>query len=287
MLFRLKPLVYRPVGCAALAMTVLVSGCSGGGPLESDRVFSGDVSSDTRLKPKNYPIHGIDVSKFQGDIDWNAVANSGVKFAWIKATEGGDRDARFQANWEGAKAAGIPHGAYHFVYWCRSPLEEIQIFEQNAPVEDDALPPVLDAEATPTSPTCRRHVSRDEAIADMQVMLQEMERHYSKRPIIYTTVDFYEANLSNGALMDYPIWVRSTKHHPAVKYGSRAWHFWQYQSDGRVPGIGGNVDEDAFYGTKEQWDAFLREPGVRPAQTGAGGPAPAPTTSQTAAAEPR
>ncbi|HEX9168152.1 MAG TPA: tlde1 domain-containing protein, partial [Roseiarcus sp.] len=83
----------------------------------------------------------------------------------------------------------------------------------------------------------------------------------------YTTVDFYEANLSDGALMDYPIWVRSTKHHPAVKYGSRAWHFWQYQSDGRVPGIGGNVDKDAFYGTNEQWDAFLREPGVRPVQT--------------------
>ena len=258
----------------------------GGGPLESDLVFSGDVSSGN-LKPKDYPIHGIDVSKFQGDIDWNAVANSGVKFAWIKATEGGDPDARFQANWEGAKAAGIPHGAYHFIYWCRPPLEEINIFEQNAPVEDDALPPVLDAEATPTSPTCRRHVTQDEAIADMQVMLQEMERHYRKRPIIYTTVDFYEANLSNGALTDYPIWVRSTKHHPAVKYGSRAWHFWQYQSDGRVPGIGGKVDKDAFYGTKEQWDAFLREPGVRPAQSGAAGPAPAPALRQTAAAQPQ
>ena len=284
MVSRLKGLVSRPVLCAALMMTALVSGC-GGGPLESDPVFAGNVFSGSHLKPKDYPIHGIDVSKFQGDIDWNAVANSGVKFAWIKATEGGDRDARFQANWEGAKAAGIPHGAYHFVYWCRPPLEEIQIFEQNAPVEDDALPPVLDAEATPTSPTCRRHVTQDEAIADMQVMLQEMERHYGKRPIIYTTVDFYEANLSNGALMDYPIWVRSTKHHPAVKYGSRAWHFWQYQSDGRVPGIGGNVDKDAFYGTKEQWDAFLREPGVRPVQTGAAGPAPAP--AQTAAAQPQ
>ena len=191
MVSRLKGLVSRPVLCAALAMAALVSGCGGGGQLESDRVFSGDVFSGSHLKPKDYPIHGIDVSKFQGDIDWNAVANSGVKFAWIKATEGGDRDARFQANWEGAKAAGIPHGAYHFVYWCRPPLEEIQIFEQNAPVEDDALPPVLDAEATPTSPTCRRHVTQDEAIADMQVMLREMERHYGKRPIIYTTVDFY------------------------------------------------------------------------------------------------
>jgi lysozyme len=288
MLSRLKRLVSRPIGYAALAMAALVSGCGGAGPLESDRVFSGNVFSSNHLKPKDYPIHGIDVSKFQGDIDWNAVANSGVKFAWIKATEGGDRaDARFQANWEGAKAAGIPHGAYHFVYWCRPPLEEINYFEQNAPVEDDALPPVLDAEATPTSPTCRRHVAQDEAIADMQVMLQEMERHYRKRPIIYTTLDFYEANLSNGALMDYPIWVRSTKHHPAVKYGSRAWHFWQYQSDGRVPGIGGDVDKDAFYGTKEQWDAFLSKPGVRPVQTGAAKPAPAPTPPQTAAAQPQ
>ena len=146
---------------------------------------------------------------------------------------------------------------------------------------------MLDAEATPTSPTCRRHVAQDEAIADMQVMLQEMERHYRKRPIIYTTVDFYEANLSNGALMDYPIWVRSTKHHPAVKYGSRAWHFWQYQSDGRVPGIGGDVDKDAFYGTKEQWDAFLSKPGVRPVQFSAANPTPAPAPQQTAAAQPQ
>ena len=287
MLSTLKRLGSRPIGYAALAIAALVSGCGGVGSLESDRVFSSNVFSSNHLKPKDYPIHGIDVSKFQGDIDWNAVANSGVKFAWIKATEGGDRaDARFQANWEGAKAAGIPHGAYHFVYWCRPPLEEINYFEQNAPVEDDALPPVLDAEATPTSPTCRRHVDQDEAIADMQVMLQEMERHYRKRPIIYTTVDFYEANFSNGALMDYPIWVRSTKHHPAVKYGSRAWHFWQYQSDGRVPGIGGDVDKDAFYGTKEQWDAFLSEPGVRPVQTGAAKPTPAPAPPQTAAAQP-
>jgi lysozyme len=87
--------------------------------------------------------------------------------------------------------------------------------------------------------------------------------------------------------MDYPIWVRSTKHHPAVKYGSRAWHFWQYQSDGRVPGIGGDVDKDAFYGTKQQWDAFLSEPGVRPVQTGAAKPTAAPAPPQTAAAQPQ
>ena len=160
------------------------------------------MSDSIYPKPRDYPVHGIDVSKFQGDIDWNAVANSGVKFAWIKATEGGDRaDERFQANWTGAKAAGVARGAYHFVYWCRPPLEEMANFEQNAPVEDDALPPVLDVEATPTSKTCHKHLTQEGAIADMKVMLDEMERHYGKRPIIYTTVDFYEAILSDGAFI--------------------------------------------------------------------------------------
>jgi len=261
-----KSFISRLLPPLALALGAALSGCGGEGPLDAGRLPP-EMTHSIYPRPRDYPIHGIDVSKFQGDIDWNAVAKSGVKFAWIKATEGGDRaDARFQANWTGAKAAGVPRGAYHFVYWCRPPLEEMANFEQNAPVEDDALPPVLDVEATPTSKTCHKHLTQAGAVADMKVMLEEMERHYGKRPIIYTTVDFYEAILSGGALSDYPIWVRSTKHHPAVRYGSRAWAFWQYQSDGQMPGIGGNVDRDVFYGTRKEWQAFLQEPKARPLQ---------------------
>ncbi|HKN27472.1 MAG TPA: GH25 family lysozyme [Roseiarcus sp.] len=279
-----KSLLTGAVGGLALALTALqLSGCGGGHPLD---VVSQNFS-ENYPRPRDYPVHGIDVSKFQGDIDWSKVADSGVKFAWIKASEGGDNaDARFQANWTGAKEAGIPHGAYHFVYWCRPPMEEMANFEQNAPVEDDALPPVLDVEATPTSKTCHRHLTQDGAIADMQVMLNEMERHYGKRPIIYTTVDFYEAILSDGGFMDYPIWVRSTKYHPAVRYGSRAWRLWQYQSDAWVPGIGAKVDRDAFYGSKEQWDAFLRDPKVRSAEPAQAQEPPAPTKSAEASAQP-
>ena len=81
-----------------LALAAVLSGCGGGaGPMDVAELPRGMVNSKFP-KPRDYPIHGIDVSKFQGDIDWNAVASSGVKFAWIKATEGGDRaDARFQA----------------------------------------------------------------------------------------------------------------------------------------------------------------------------------------------
>lgn len=205
-----------------------------------------------------FAVHGVDVSKYQGDIDWQSVKDSGVAFAFIKASEGGDDvDAKFERNWAGAKAAGVPHGAYHFVYWCRPWHEEIGLFERVAPNDPDALPPVLDVEATPTSKTCKRTLYRDEVLADMRKMLQEMERHYRKKPIIYTTVDFYQAILHSGALEEFPIWVRSTKYHPSVRYGSRKWHFWQYRSDGEVPGIRGAVDQDAFHGTREQWRVWL------------------------------
>ncbi|MGO8799865.1 MAG: GH25 family lysozyme [Roseiarcus sp.] len=241
----------RPLALLALALGL--AGCGAGvGALDFDEGYP---------QPSDYPIHGIDVSKYQGDIDWSAVAASGVRFAWIKATEGGDHaDERFAANWAGAKAAGVPRGAYHFVYWCRPPSEEVAWFEQNVPVEDDALPPVLDVEATPDSRTCRRRLEKGQTIADMRVMLEEMERHYGRRPIIYTSVDFYEAILSDGAFTDYPIWVRSTRHHPSVRYGAREWHFWQFQADGATPGIEGHVDQDAFYGQPAQWQAFLDGP---------------------------
>ena len=208
--------------------------------------------------PHDFAIHGIDVSKYQGDIDWAQVKSSGVKFAYIKATEGGDHiDAKFQQNWNGARAVGLPRGAYHFVYWCRPWHEEMRHFIQTVPREPDALPPVLDVEATPESKKCKRRLERGPVLAEMREMLRAMERHYGKKPVIYSTVDFYEAILSPNELEEYPIWIRSTKYSPHVKYGSRHWHFWQYQSDARIPGIVGNVDRNAFRGDHRQWLAFI------------------------------
>ena len=208
--------------------------------------------------PEDFSIHGIDVSKYQGDIDWSQVKASGVQFAWIKSTEGGDHvDEKFQQNWQNARAAGVPRGAYHFVYWCRPPTEEMNWFKQNVPVEPDALPPVLDVEATPTSQTCKRKLYRDEVLRDMRQMLADMERHYGKKPVIYTTVDFYQSILQPNEFDDYQVWVRSTKYPPHVPYGQRKWALWQYQSDAYIPGIKGKVDRNAFAGDARQWMAFV------------------------------
>ncbi|WP_246744907.1 glycoside hydrolase family 25 protein [Methylocystis sp. Sn-Cys] len=236
--------------------------------------------SDLHLFPATrsaeFAVHGIDVSKYQGDIDWEQVKESGVAFAFIKATEGGDKaDSKFQYNWAAAKAAGVPRGAYHFVYWCRPPHEEIANFASVVPNDPDALPPVLDVEPTPESKSCKRTLYREEAIRDMRVMLEAMERHYGKKPIIYSSVDFYQAILQPDALSEYPIWVRSTKYHPKVRYGDRKWTFWQYRSDGRVPGIVGAVDQNTFNGSHEHWRGWLSSTtGIKAAPVAAAAPKP-------------
>lgn len=263
-----RPGVLMFAALASLGLTL--AGCGSGVDSQigrSPRMSTGSLAPapPRKVKPsealdhaQKFAVHGIDVSKYQGPIDWQAVASSDVQFAWIKATEGADHmDARFRENWDGARAAGVPRGAYHFVYWCRPWRQEMAWFKANVPVEKDALPPVLDVEATPESKTCKRTLYPEEAVPEMREMLQEMERHYGKKPVIYTTVDFYEAILAGGALSEYPIWVRSTKHHPSVRYGDRNWHFWQYQSDGSVPGIGTAVDRNVFRGDEKEWQRWL------------------------------
>jgi lysozyme len=228
-----------------LALFIFLAGCAGGGFRE---IYP---------TPADFEIHGIDVSKYQGDIDWNAVRDSGVRFAWIKATEGGDRaDEKFVQNWELAKQAGVPRGAYHFAYWCRTGEEQAAWFIAHVPNDPDALPPVLDLEWNGQSKTCPRHPSRQETLATIRTILDAMERAYGKKPVIYTSIDFHRDVLM-GEFMDYPLWVRSVKCYPSVKYGNRRWHFWQHTAQGRVSGIRGYVDRNAFHGTTKEWQAFV------------------------------
>src|SRR5665213_1732581 len=80
------------------------------------------------------PIQGIDVSKYDGDIDWTAVKKAGISFAYIKTTEGGDySDPMFGQNWKASEAAGVMRGAYHFMYWCRNADEQALFFMVNIP----------------------------------------------------------------------------------------------------------------------------------------------------------
>ncbi|MCA1300280.1 glycoside hydrolase family 25 protein [Stappia indica] len=209
--------------------------------------------------PEDFAIHGIDVSRYQGDIDWHRVKRAGTEFAWIKATEGGDYvDPKFMENWVRAKAAGVPRGAYHFYYFCRPVEEQISWFFANVPVDPDALPPVLDMEWNAHSKTCRERPPRAQLLRDMRVFLEAMEEHYGKSPVIYSSVDFHRDRLV-GAKHEYDFWLRSVASHPNRKYEKRGnWVFWQYTAEGRVDGVDGNIDRNVFFGTRSQWRDWLK-----------------------------
>jgi len=260
--------------------------------------FSGRYPTKGDVKPhpgvasaQRYPVHGIDVSRWQNDIDWQTVKATGTRFVFIKATEGGDHiDPRFLANRSGARAAGIPVGAYHFVYWCRPAHEQAQWFVQHIPRDADALPPVLDLEWNGHSRTCPQKVPREVALEKARLMLRELEAHTGKIPIIYTDITFHREVLEGEREFDrYPFWLRSVAAVPEERYAGRRWAFWQYTTTGRIPGIRGDVDRNAFYGTDQEFSGWLRgefdlgsrtwtraaPPAVRPAPVAAA-PAAAP-----------
>lgn len=220
------------------------------------------VKSEAELypaKPEDYPVHGIDISRHQGGVDWASIRNDGTRFAFIKATEGGDHaDENFMAHWIASRDAGVKRGAYHFYYWCRNVEDQIAWFIRNVPVEPDALPPVLDVEWNGDSKTCPKKVPQAEALAAMKRFLRAVEAHYHKRPIIYTSIDFYR-EIIDGHLHDYPLWVRTVRAHPVARYANRPWTFWQYTEKGEVNGVKGPVDRNAFVGTEEEWNRFISQ----------------------------
>jgi lysozyme len=206
---------------------------------------------------RRHAIQGIDVSKWQLDIDWKKVRAAGTRFAFIKATEGGDHlDENFRDNWRAAKDADIPRGAYHFVFWCRPARDQIRWFIRNVPKEPDALPPVLDVEWNNHS-RCPR-ATPEKARAKMREMLKAFHAHYGKKPIIYTDINFHEDVLEGTKEFDdYPFWIRSTAARPEARYQNRPWEFWQFTTTGRVPGISGDVDRNAFFGSEKQFRDWL------------------------------
>ncbi|GGA97072.1 glycoside hydrolase [Brucella endophytica] len=207
--------------------------------------------------PWHYAVHGTDVSKYQSKVDWKTVRDSGISFAFIKATEGGDRvDDRFHDHWASAAAVGMPRGAYHFYYFCRPAIEQAQWFIRNVPRDPNALPPVLDMEWNPHSPTCKRRPAPEVVRSEMKIFLEAVERHYGKRPIIYTAIDFFEDNELHR-FKGYPYWLRSVAGHPSERYGDHPWAFWQYTGTGRVPGIDGDADINVFAGSPEEWRAVV------------------------------
>ena len=197
--------------------------------------------------PAGYQVHGIDISHYQGDINWKMLGKSRqgqfpIHFIFMKATEGGDyADGKFVANFDSARTHGFIRGAYHFYNPRTDAEKQADFFIQSVKLESGDLPPVLDIEKK------GRDIKKLQD--DLKVWLRKVENHYGVKPIIYASYKFKTRYLNDSVFNTYPYWI-AHYYVDSVQYQGD-WKFWQHTDVGTLPGINEKVDLNIFNGSLE------------------------------------
>jgi lysozyme len=207
-----------------------------------------DIRNYQVLQKNQGKAIGLDVSEFQGKIDWALVENMethySIEFVFIRATAGNDRvDDRFEENWLGAKNRKIIRGAYHYYRPNENSLEQARLFIKTVQLKKGDLPPVLDIEKLP------KGQSLDSLKVGLRRWLNAIEAHYKVKPIIYTGEKYYDDFLKED-FSDYLFWIANYNFY-REKIGED-WLFWQFTEKASVTGIKGNVDVNIYNGDAEQ-----------------------------------
>jgi lysozyme len=208
-------------------------------------------------QPKTPTINGIDVSAYQGAINWQKVVEEAeITFAYIKATEGQHYvDQKFLLNWENAKAAGLKVGGYHFFHPASDPVVQARHFAEvlkTAGFQKGNLLPMVDLEETSTNPDKDEwpHVHSSQRLLLVETFLKEC-RLLGLRPIVYTRTNWIDVMLPSVAQPSQFYWLAKYSTTPPVLpagWVQSGLKLWQYSASGSVPGIQGSVDLDRFLG---------------------------------------
>lgn len=204
---------------------------------------------------KQYPVRGVDVSHYQGEIDWEVLGQQNIEFAYIKATEGSSHvDEKFSQNWSESLKSGLAVGAYHFFSFDSSGGDQLTHFIQSLPARDHMLPPAVDVEfygdkqAYPPDP--------DQVETELRVLLEGLREQYGLTPVIYATEESWNLYIRDR-FSEYPLWIRNVKTGPQT--GEEPWLIWQYTNRKRLGGYEGEevfIDVNAFRGSREQWETW-------------------------------
>lgn len=237
----------------------------------------GDFNNGNLVNPQPFTVgekvYGIDVSRWQKQIDWEnlylpASSNGNVSaaggeykqpalFAFLKATDGQDEDAWFERNYMNVRKCGITYGAYHFLTTKCSVDVQVEKYISTAKLRAGDLPPVLDLEL---SNEVMKERGKD--VCDMALeWLEKIEKHFGVRPIIYTYEYFIIDYLSDPRFDKYDYWV--AKHRtdaPNVKQ----WNFWQFTDKANIPGIKHNTtDVEIFNGDYLKFQEYVNRKGIK------------------------
>ena len=202
-------------------------------------------------------IKGIDISHWNGDIDFNKVKASGIDFVIIKAG-GSDygfyTDKMFKTNYEKAKAAGLFVGAYYFVgkkfYGLESGVADAKRFIKILEGMQFEYPVFVDIETTDSR---YKELATDAAVA----FCKEMEKAGYFVGIYASDISGFKEKLNKDELMEFAYWVaRYSDKEPEY---AKEWQMWQYSSKGKVSGISGSVDMDL---SKVEYQKIMMEKGL-------------------------
>lgn len=205
----------------------------------------------------HYEMQGIDVSHYQGEIQWREMEEQSIDFAYIKATEGSSSvDECFARNWREARETSIYMGAYHFFSFDSDGKTQGEHFIRTVGDLQGCLCPVVDVEYygnKEKNPPSLRDVKRE-----LGILLELLEETYGKKPIIYTTYQVHNKYIGDN-FGDYPLWIRNVYYYPM--FGKRGdWQFWQYSDTGRMSGYQGVescIDRDVFRGSREELKKYM------------------------------
>jgi lysozyme len=239
--------------------TLLLAGCAN----STENACSGSGQA-LSVCAKGTVTKGVDVSVYQGSVDWAKVKGAGITFAIARVSDGtGTIDSTFATNWKGTHANSLVRGVYQFFEPGEDPTKQADLVlsEVKAAGGFDAgdLPPVMDIETTggQSDATIQSH---------MQTWLDVIAKAMGRKPIIYTNNS--TSTHFGGKFTGYPMWVASWGAScPTMPSGWKAWDFWQYADTGTVNGISGGVDHDEFNGSLADLKAWANPP--PPADAGA------------------
>ena len=224
----------------SLALTVL---CSCTGSSNSRRVK--DVIRNMPSRDASAPYDGIDISSYQGYIDWNKVSSDkNIRFVYIKASEGATyHSPHYTHNLTQARRNGMLVGSYHYLTSSSTIDEQFNNFSTYALKSVQDLVPMLDVEV-------RGDWSRSQLIDSVSKFCQLIEHHYGMQPMIYSTMEFYNKNLTPHFNKHLLYIGRYSKEPPEINWEGK-YTIWQFSETGIIPGIDAYVDLCHFH--KDRW----------------------------------
>ena len=229
--------ITRARGLVGALVAMVVAACGSG---RGENLGSGSAQATSCAGGQ--VTKGVDVSHYDGAINWTSAKAAGISFAFAKATESTDYvDPEFATNWAGMKAAGIMRGAYHFFDASVSPTAQASyVLATVGTLGANDLPIVLDFETL-------NGESEATAVANAATFLQAVTKATGKTAILYMSADFLSGTYSS--LAPYTLWVANYGVTcPGLPAEWSKWTFWQSSDSGSVSGISDGVDTDYFNG---------------------------------------